>query len=215
MKIKYLGHAAFLLTSGKGVSVITDPYKTGCFGGAIKYNPITERADILTISHDHDDHCETKIAGNPVIVKGTDKKEVKGITICGTQVFHDKSSGKERGSNIIFNMLIDDMNIVHLGDLGHLLSSNEAEKIGNVDVLLIPVGGHFTIDARDADKIIENLKPKVVIPMHYKTGKCDFPIAEVDDFIKNKDVRKVDGEFELKKADLPSKPTIYCLNPAK
>jgi len=215
MKIKFLGHAAFLITSDKGVKIITDPYKPGCYGGGIKYNPITEEADIVTISHEHDDHNETKIKGNPTFVRETGKKEVKGITIDGTEVFHDKSNGKERGKDIIFNILIDGINVVHMGDVGHIISKSDKDKIGNVDVLLIPVGGYFTIDAKDADNIINLLKPKVIIPMHFKTAKCDFPIAPVEDFIKNKEVKKVDGEFEIKKEKLPAKHVIYVLIPTK
>lgn len=215
MKIKFLGHAAFLITSDQGVRIITDPYKPGCYGGGIKYAPITEEADIVMISHDHDDHNETRIKGNPVFVRDESKKEIKGIVINGVKVFHDKSGGKERGNTVIFNMLIDGLNLVHMGDVGHLISMSEVEKLGNVDVLLIPVGGYFTVDASEAEDIINLLKPKVVIPMHFKTAKCDFPIAPVDDFIKNKEVKKVEGELEIKKADLPSNTVIYVLNPAK
>uniref|UniRef100_A0A7C6AFD1 MBL fold metallo-hydrolase n=1 Tax=candidate division WOR-3 bacterium TaxID=2052148 RepID=A0A7C6AFD1_UNCW3 len=215
MKVKFLGHASFLITSEKGVRIITDPYKPGCYGGGIKYAPITEEADIVTISHEHDDHNETKIKGNPVFVRESGKKEVKGINISGYEVYHDKSSGKERGKDIIFNMEIDGMNVVHLGDLGHTLTKSDAEKIGRVDVLLIPVGGYFTIDSKDAENIINLLKPKVVIPMHFKTSKCDFPIAPVDDFIKNKEVNKVGGEVEIKKENLLDKTAIYVLNPTK
>lgn len=215
MKIKFLGHAAFLITSNEGVRIITDPYKPGCYGGGIKYDPITEEADIVTISHEHDDHNETKIKGQPVFIRETERKEIKGIVINGVEVFHDKSSGKERGKDIIFNMLIDGLNVVHMGDVGHIISKSDVEKLGNVDVLLIPVGGYFTIDANDADNIIELLKPKVVIPMHFKTSKCEFPIAPVEDFIRNKEVKKVDGELEVKKESLPSNSVIYVLTPTK
>ncbi len=215
MKIKFLGHASFLLTSDKGVRIITDPYKPGCFGGGIKYSKITEDADIVTISHEHDDHNETNIKGNPSFVRGAGKKQVKGITITGVNVYHDESSGRERGSNTIFNMMIDDLNVVHLGDLGHNLTSAEVDKIGNVDVLLVPVGGYFTIDSRIAEKVINALKPKVVIPMHFKTDKCGFPIASVDDFTKNKKVNTIDGEFQVMKGKLPEIATIYVLMPTK
>ncbi|MGQ9663706.1 MAG: MBL fold metallo-hydrolase [bacterium] len=215
MKIKFLGHAAFLITSEQGIRIITDPYKPGCYGGGIKYGPITEEADVVLISHDHDDHNETNIKGNPIFVREKGKKEVKGIVINGIEVFHDKSGGKERGKNIIFNMLIDGLNVVHMGDVGHIISKSDADKVGNVDILFIPVGGYFTIDANDADSIIELFNPKVVIPMHFKTAKCDFPIAPVDDFIKNKEVKRVEGELEIKKVDLPSNTVIYVLTPTK
>ncbi len=215
MKIKFLGHAAFLITSEKGVRIITDPYKPGCYGGGIKYNPITEEADIVTISHEHDDHNETNIKGNPVFIRGSDKREIKGIRISGHEVYHDKSSGKERGRDVIFNMEIDGINVVHLGDIGHIISQSDAEKIGRVDILLIPVGGYFTIDSKEAEAIINLLNPKVVIPMHFKTSKCDFPIAPVEEFTKDKQIKKIDGELEIKKSDLPSRTIIYVLSPTK
>ncbi|MCX7995379.1 MAG: MBL fold metallo-hydrolase [candidate division WOR-3 bacterium] len=215
MRIKFLGHASFLITSKDGVRIITDPYKPGCYGGGIKYSPINEEADIVTISHEHDDHNERNIKGKPVFVNTPGKHEVKGIKINGYEVYHDKSSGKERGKDIIFNMEIDGMNLVHLGDLGHVLKRDDAEKIGRVDILLIPVGGYFTIDAKDADEIINILKPKIVIPMHFKTSRCDFPIAPVDDFTKGKKIKKLDGEVEIEKDSLPSETEIYVLTPTK
>ena len=215
MKIKFLGHAAFLLTSDSGVRIITDPYKPGCFDGGIKYDPITEEADVVTISHEHDDHNETNIGGNPTFVKSPDKLDIKEITISGVDVYHDTSEGKERGSNIIYKISIDGMSVVHLGDLGHALSPQEIEKIGHVDILLIPVGGYFTIDAAVADTIVAALKPKIVIPMHFKTEKCGFPIAPIEDFIKNKDIKKITEELVITKDQLPDTAKIYYLEPTK
>lgn len=215
MKVKFLGHAAFLITSDTGVRIITDPYKPGCFDGGIKYDQITEEADIVTISHEHDDHNETKINGDPTFVKSADAKVIKDIKISGVNVYHDTSKGKERGTNIIFNMIIDRMNIVHLGDLGHDLSPEEIKGIGNVDVLFVPVGGYFTIDAKVAESVINVLKPKIVIPMHFKTDKCGFPIAPIGDFVHGKEVEKIDRELEVTKEGLPEKTTVYVLSPTK
>lgn len=215
MKIKFLGHAAFLIESGSGVKIITDPYKPGCFDGGIQYQPITEEANIVTISHEHDDHNCTDIQGEPVFVRGAVKKNVKGIDIAGMDVFHDESGGSERGTNTIFKMTIDDMSIVHLGDLGHPLSDEDAKQIGAVDILFVPVGGYFTIDAKVAEDTVSKLNPRVVIPMHFKTEKCGFPIAAVDDYVKDKDTKKFDGQVEIKKEDLPDKMKIYLLTPIK
>lgn len=215
MKIKFLGHASFLITSKDGLRIITDPYRPGCFDGGIKYEPITEEADIVTISHEHDDHNCTEIQGNPTFIRGAGTKETKGMAIIGTDVFHDESGGKERGKNTIFKMVIDGMNVVHLGDLGHPLSDREVKEIGAVDVLFIPVGGYFTIDSLTAEITATKLNPKVVVPMHYKTEKCGFPIAAVDDYTKNKDVKKIDGEFEIGKENLPDTVTTYVLTPTK
>ncbi len=215
MKIKFLGHAAFLIESGSGVKIITDPYKPGCFDGGIKYQPITEEANIVTISHEHDDHNCTDIQGEPVFVRGAVKKNVKGIDIAGMDVFHDESGGSERGTNTIFKMTIDDMSIVHLGDLGHPLSDEDAKQIGAVDILFVPVGGYFTIDAKVAEDTVSKLNPRVVIPMHFKTEKCGFPIAAVDDYVKDKETKKFDSQVEIKKEDLPDKMKIYLLTPIK
>jgi L-ascorbate metabolism protein UlaG (beta-lactamase superfamily) len=215
MKVKFLGHAAFLITAESGVRIITDPYKPGCFDGGIKYDPITEEADIVTISHEHDDHNETNIKGKPVFVRDIDKRTIKNIEIFGTSVYHDTSEGKERGKNIVFNISIDGMNIVHLGDLGHELSPEDIKHIGNVDILLIPVGGYFTIDAGTADSIIEILKPKIVIPMHFKTDKCGFPIAGIEDFTRGKEIKKVTGDLVIRTNDLPDTTVIYHLEPTK
>ena len=214
MKIRFLGHASFLITSDDGLRIITDPYKPGCFDGGIKYGPITEQADIVTISHEHDDHNCTDIQGDPAFVRGAGKKELKGIVIEGTDVFHDTSGGKERGANTVFKMTIDGIKVVHLGDLGHPLSDQEVMDIGAVDLLLVPVGGYFTIDAAAADTIIEKLKPRIVVPMHFKTEKCGFPIAAVHEFTKNKQVKEFDNEFEMSKENLPETTTTYVLTPA-
>jgi L-ascorbate metabolism protein UlaG (beta-lactamase superfamily) len=215
MNIKFLGHAAFFIESEQGIRIITDPYKPGCFDGGIKYQPITEEADIVTISHEHDDHNCVDIQGNPAFVRGAGKKSIKGVEISGIEVFHDESGGSERGKNTIFKMVIDGMDVVHLGDLGHPLSNEEVKKIGTVDVLFIPVGGYFTIDAAVAEDTVNKLDPRIVIPMHFKTDKCGFPIAAVDDYVKNKGAKKFDDQVEIQKENLPGKMTIYLLTPVK
>ncbi len=215
MIITFLGHAAFLITSESGTKLVTDPYKPGCFNGGIQYSAITETVDIVTISHEHDDHNDTTLKGNPKYVRGPLTQEIKGITINGTEVFHDTSRGQERGKNTIFSILVDRVNIVHLGDLGHKLLFSDTAKIGKVDILLIPVGGYFTIDAATAWDVVKILKPKIVIPMHYKTDKCGFPIAPVEDFIKGKEVKKVDGQLEITSSTLPESTTVFVLKPTK
>ncbi len=119
-------------------------------------------------------------------LKGAGSKTLKGISIKGISTFHDPSKGSERGANVIFNLSVDGMQVCHLGDLGHVLSDKEVSEIGPVDILLIPVGGYYTIDHKEATRVAEQIKPKVLIPMHFKTSKCTFPIAPVDDFLKGK-----------------------------
>ena len=185
MTIKLLGHASFLITSEDGVRIITDPYEPGGYDGALRYGPITDEADIVTVSHDHADHNYVAgVPGNPVVV--TKSTEVSGISFRVIDSYHDDAQGAERGPNRIFCFVVDGIKVCHLGDLGHLLSTEQASSIGDVDVLLIPVGGHFTIDAQGATRTIEQLQPAVAIPMHYKTPKVDFPIGPVDDFLAGK-----------------------------
>ena len=187
MKIKWYGHSAFLITSDQGAKIIIDPYEPGAFGGQLSYGKIKDQVDIVLTSHDHADHNYTKdLPGAPQIVKGSGSKTAKGISMKGISTYHDPSQGSERGANTIFTLKIDNLQLCHLGDLGHLLSDKELAEIGPVDILLIPVGGFFTIDPKEATRVAEQIKPKILIPMHFKTAKCGFPIAPVEDFLKGK-----------------------------
>ncbi|MEW6376989.1 MAG: MBL fold metallo-hydrolase [Thermodesulfobacteriota bacterium] len=217
MKIKWYGHSAFLITSDKGVKIITDPYESGAYGGQLSYGKINDQADIVLTSHDHADHNDTKsLPGSPQVVKGSGSKTVKGISFKGIPTYHDPSKGRERGSNIIFTFSVDGMKVCHLGDLGHVLSEKELTEIGPVDLLLIPVGGYFTIDPKEATRVTEQIQPKVIIPMHFKTEKCGFPIAPVEDFLKGKPKTKRPGasEMVLDKTTLPQQMEIMVLEHA-
>ena len=217
MKIKWYGHAAFLITSDQGVKIITDPYESGAFGGQLTYGQIKDQADIAIISHDHADHNDPKsLPGSPEIVKGSGSKTVKGIPIKGISTYHDSSKGSERGDNTIFILSVDGMKVCHLGDLGHILSEKELAEIGPVDLLLIPVGGYFTIDPKEAARVAEQIKPKILIPMHFKTKKCGFPIAPVEDFLKGKSnsKRPKSSEVAFEKKGLPQQTEIVVLEHA-
>ena len=212
MKVKWLGHASFLITSASGIRIITDPYTTG---GNIKYGEIKESADIVTVSHEHGDHNNVAaVKGNPEVVRGT--TEVKGIRFNGIPTYHDDAQGGKRGNNTIFCFEVDGIKVCHLGDLGHPLGEKQAAEIGSVDVLLIPVGGFFTIDAKVASQTYDQLKPRVAIPMHFKNNKCDFPIAGVDEFLsgKNNVSQSNSSEVEFKQEELPATPQIIVLKPA-
>lgn len=214
MKIKWLGHAAFLITSDEQVKIITDPYQSS---GGIKYRPITEEADYVTISHQHFDHNYTNdIRGNPVIIMGSGLHQKEHFTFKGIESFHDDKRGRLRGENTIFCFNVDDINICHLGDLGHLPSQDKIEEIGKVDVLLIPVGGTYTIDANLATDLCKNINPKVIIPMHFKTPKLDFPISGVKPFILGEEnVKELNSsEIEITKEQLPVDTEIIILKPA-
>ena len=212
MKIKWLGHASFLITSDDGIKIVTDPYEVG---GGLSYGGIKESADIVTVSHDHSDHNNVAaVQGNPKVVRGTAK--AKGIEFKGIPCSHDEAGGKLRGKNTIFCFEVDGVVGCHLGDLGHQLSDKQVAEIGPVDILLIPVGGYYTIDARVATEACDRLKPKVIIPMHYKTDKCAFPIAGVDEFLRGKEgVSRLEAsEVELKPGELPPTTQIIVLKPA-
>lgn len=216
MKVKWLGHACFLITSESGLKIITDPYVQE---RGIKYSPIDESADIVTVSHDHFDHNNVAaVKGNPEVVKGSGTKTVKGIQFKGVATHHDEAKGSQRGDNVVFCFSIDGIKVCHLGDLGHRLSKQEITEIGAIDILLIPVGGFFTIDAKTASQVCEDLKPKVIIPMHFKTPKCvDFPITQVDDFLAGKpNVKRLNSsETDFKASQLPETTEIVVLQPAR
>jgi len=214
MKIKWLGHASFLITSDTGTKIITDPYATG---SGIKYGEITESADIVAVSHDHSDHNNVAaVRGKPEVVRGTDITKVKGIEFKGIPSYHDEAGGSQRGKNTIFCFEMDGIRVCHLGDLGHQLSDKQASELGEIDILLMPVGGYYTIDAKVATQVGNQLKPKVIIPMHFKTDKCGFPISGVDEFLKGKEeVKKLNAsEVEFKQAELPPTTQIIVLKPA-
>jgi len=212
MKIKWLGHASFVITSDTGTKIITDPYITG---GDLSYGQIKESADIVTVSHDHADHNNVAaVQGSPKVVRGT--VEVKGIKFKGIPTYHDDAGGRQRGKNTIFCFEVDGIRVCHLGDLGHRLNDSQVAELGEIDVLLIPVGGFFTIDAKLAGQLCDRLKPKVIIPMHYKNDRCAFPIAGVDEFLRGKkEVSRLDAsQAEFKPGELPATTQIIVLKPA-
>ncbi len=217
MKARWLGHSAFLLSAADNTRIITDPYVAGSYDGALGYGSITETADGVSISHDHPDHSgQDSLPGNPKLVKGLGEHSVGSVSIKGFQTWHDSSKGAQRGGNTVFVYQIDGLRVCHLGDLGHLLDEKTARDIGQVDVLLIPVGGFYTIDAREATKVAGQLKAKVIIPMHYKTPKLGFDIAGVEDFLSGKDNVKRIGrpEVEITKDNLPAEPEVWVLEHA-
>jgi L-ascorbate metabolism protein UlaG (beta-lactamase superfamily) len=214
MKVKWLGHACFLITSGDGLRVITDPYAGG---GGINYSPIRETADVVLVSHDHGDHNNVSaVQGKPEVIKESGTKTAKRIEFRGIATAHDASQGSERGPNTVFCFALDNLNLCHLGDLGHVLSPGQVTEIGAVDILFVPVGGLFTVDAVAASRVCDQIKPRIAIPMHFKTSKCAYPIAGVEAFLRGKKgVRKVAGsEVEFERHNLPTGAEIVLLQPA-
>ncbi|MBI2848662.1 MAG: MBL fold metallo-hydrolase [Chloroflexi bacterium] len=217
MKIKWLGHAAFLITSEKGTRIITDPYRAGSFEGAIGYGRITDVPDVVLVTHDHEDHnYVVGLPGKPMMIKGTGTHRAGDMECKGISAYHDTSHGRERGIMTIFRFSVDGMALCHVGDLGHALTEEQLSELGAIDVLFMPVGGLFTIDAQGATQLVKALKPRIAIPMHFKTPKCGFPLAGVDEFLTGKEnVRRLlTSEVELKKEDLPQATQIIVLQHA-
>lgn len=164
MDITYFGHSTFRLR-GKFASVITDPFDPATVG--LKY-PRSVEADIVTVSHDHKDHnASGEIGGSPFVVHGPGEYEIKGVSVIGISTYHDKEEGQARGKNVAYRIEIDGVRVAHLGDLGHPLTSSQLDILDGVDVLLVPVGGHYTIDAKEASAVVNEIGPSIVIPMHY------------------------------------------------
>jgi len=207
MKIKWWGHASFTITTASGTKIVTDPYNED-----LPYKAIDDKVDLVTVSHDHFDHnAISSLPGTPRSIKDIEGFENEEIKIKGIESFHDDQSGEERGTNIIFTYQVDDMKLCHLGDLGHPLNKKQLEQLNDIDVLLIPIGGHYTIDADQAYEIVKQLEPIVVIPMHYKTDILDFPIKGVDKFLKHfeeKSIIRVNGP-EVEFSSLPFVQQIY------
>jgi len=214
MNIRWLGHATFMISSDDGTRIITDPYTTG---GKLSYGEIQETADIVTTSHGHGDHNNVgAVRGNPAIVDQAGITEVKGIKFQGISTAHDDAGGTQRGNSIMFCFEADGMRVCHLGDLGHMLDDKQAAELGQIDILLIPVGGYYTIDAQVATRVADKLAPRLVIPMHFKTEKCDFPITGVDEFLQGKtNVTRLEvSEAEFHAEHLPTSTQIVVLIPA-
>ena len=187
MDIIYLGHSGFKLR-GKSASVVTDP-----FGPEIGFALPQVSADIVTVSHSHPDHAAVaKVQGTsrrpkPFIITAPGEYEIMGISVRAIPVFHDDQQGKLRGKNLIMVITIDGVHLVHLGDLGHPLTEAQVEDIGPVDVLMVPVGGVFTIGPQAAASVIENLDPSIVIPMHFRGEKHSDAfkqLSPLSDFLK-------------------------------
>ena len=217
MKIRWLGHSMFLITSADGKRIVLDPYLPGAFSGSFSYGAFNESADIVTVSHEHQDHGYVKgVAGNPMALRGPGKFVAAGIEFQGVDTYHDRSKGAERGRNTVFFFTVDGVKVCHLGDLGHVLTAEQAATIGAVDLLLLPIGGTFTIGPEDAAKVAEQLSAKIVIPIHYKTSKVAFPIEPVDTFVAGKsNVEHVAcSEIEITPDHLKGEPKIIVLQHA-
>ncbi len=213
--IKWFGHSCFLIESSQGTKLLTDP-----MGEETGYDLPDVMPDVITISHEHFDHNYVRpYTNNPIILRGEDvhgrgwqtaKATVKDIEIYNVGTYHDDVQGRRDGKNSVFVFNVDGLKIVHLGDLGHLLSKEQIEAIGKPDVLFIPTGGAYTIEYVEAASVVDQLKPSVVIPMHFKTPACKFTLFGVKRFLKDKEnVRVLGGNtITVSKDTLPDETEI-------
>ena len=183
MDITYLGHSSFRL-KGKVASVVIDPFDSKTVG--LPFQKVS--AEIVTISHDHEDHNQAEMVKDVrKVISGPGEYEINGVSIVGIASYHDDVKGAKRGKNTIYMIEMDGLRIVHLGDLGHKLSEKFIEKVGSVDVLMIPVGGEYTIGAVRATELARLIEPGIIIPMHYKVPNLNpatfSKLASVEPFL--------------------------------
>ena len=209
MDISWLGHSCFKIR-GTRATVVTDPYSPD-----LGYSLGKPAADIVTVSHQHPGHAYIQgVGGDPKPVTGPGEYEISGILLIGMATFHDQEKGRQRGKNTIYLVEVDEMVVCHLGDLGHVLTTEQVEEIEHVDVLLLPVGGVSTISAAMAAEVVRQLEPKVVVPMHYKTEALHRELEPVDRFLKEMGVKEVSSRPKLSftKANLPISTQVFLLD---
>jgi len=207
MKLKWYGHSCFGLTFANGTTLITDP-----FDESVGYPLCTARADAVLSSHGHFDHnYVASLTGEPKMINTPGAHEVNGVKITGTHSFHDPEQGKLRGENVIFTVEADGLRIAHLGDLGHMPNANQLAAIKDVDVLLIPIGGTFTVTTPQAVEIIAQAKPHTAIAMHYQNEYCTFPITDAKEFVQLTNAATLENEIEITKETLGQLPAAAVM----
>lgn len=212
MDISWLGLSSFYIRA-KQTSIVTDPYTSGMVG--FKFPKL--QAGIVTVSHDHADHNNARaVQGEPHVVRGPGEYEISGVSIFGIPSYHDKTRGELRGSNTIYVLDVDGVRLCHLGDLGHKLDEGQVGEVGQVDILFIPVGGVYTIDAGEAAEVVSNLEPRVVIPMHYGAQALNQEVfgklEGVDKFVKELGLEPVGGgKYSVTEDKLPEEMQVVVL----
>ena len=215
MKITWHGQSCFKLlvksNNGDKITILIDPFDkdTGL-------TPPRGGADIVLITHDHHDHNNLKtVSGSPFVINGPGEYDIKGIYIKGIYSYHDNNKGLDRGINTIYVIESEEMEICHLGDLGQKeLVDTQLDKMGEVDILMVPIGGTYTIDSEEAVKIINQIEPTIVIPMHYKIPGLNIKLEEVKDFLKEIGAQQeTTEELNVKKLDLGEDMKVVILKP--
>ncbi|HUV51769.1 MAG TPA: MBL fold metallo-hydrolase [Dehalococcoidia bacterium] len=209
MEITWLGHSCFRI-KGKEATIVTDPYDK-----TLGYPMRKPTANIVTISHNHPQHCFLEgVAGNPRVVSRPGEYDISNISIYGIPTFHDNEKGQNRGKNTVFFMEIDGVKVCHLGDLGHVPTSEQIEQISDVEILMVPIGGGSTLDAAAAAEAIGLLEPKLVLPMHYKTDVVKMELEPLEKFIKVMGLTEVipQPKLNITKTTLPMETRVLVLD---
>jgi L-ascorbate metabolism protein UlaG (beta-lactamase superfamily) len=203
MDITYLGHSSFKIKT-RTATVITDPFDPEMVG--LKYSGV--EGEIVTVSHEHRDHNATgRVSGIKKIVAGPGEYEIMGVSIIGYPSFHDAKEGVERGKNTIYVIEADGLRLAHLGDLGHVLSDDLVNQMGAIDVLMVPVGGKFTIGPKEAAEIVNKIDPYFILPMHFKAAGLNAEqfadIEPVETFLKETGMTVENlPKFTIKREDI-------------
>lgn len=193
MKLKWYGHSCFGMTFADGTTLITDP-----FDDTVGYPLCTARADAVLSSHDHFDHNHIQsVAGSPRLINTAGAHEVGSVHITGYSCFHDPEQGRLRGTNVVFVVEADGLRIAHLGDLGHMPDEALLAAISDVDVMLIPIGGFFTIDTAQAVEVIRQANPRAAVAMHFRNAHCGFTISDETEFIRLTGAVETPSELEI------------------
>ena len=209
MEIVWLGHSCFRIR-GKEATIVTDP-----FDKTLGYPVKKPTATIVTVSHEHPQHSFLKgVAGEPKVISRPGEYEIAHVFINGIATFHDASKGELRGKNTAFFIEIEDVNICHLGDLGHVPTAEQTEQMSDTDILMVPTGGGDTMGAAAAVETISLLQPKIVLPMHYKTDVVKMELASLEPFLKEMGLKEVTPQpkLSISKSSLPAETTVVVLD---
>lgn len=212
MEIKWLGHSCFEIKDNKGTVIVTDPFN----GDMVGYKMPEVKADVVTVSHGHHDHNYLgNVRGSFTVIDKPCKMLFNGINIQGSECFHDNEKGSLRGKNIAFSFIVDGIRVCHMGDIGETCRDFDLASVEPVDVLLIPVGGKYTVNAAEAKNYVDALSPSYVIPMHYNISGCNFEIDGIDkflDFFRKEDIIFThSNKINIEKEDLHKNLTAKIL----
>ncbi len=210
MKLQYLGHSCFRIISEMGTTIVCDPYDVGMVG-----LPMPQVAcDVVTMSHHHNDHdCTMQICGTPAEIDCEISCAADDVAVQSFSTFHDKNNGKERGANLVFTFLVDGIRVAHLGDLG-CIDQNVVTKLQGCDLLMLPVGGNYTIDHVDAKWYVDQINPKIVVPMHFSMQNSKIDVAPVKEFLQHFDesqIKRIGDTLVLYDDPQNQTPLVYVM----